>query len=272
MIVTARARTASRRVERGVEPREVGVAPQQRDGLERGGRAGPRDPAGSGRARPCPSRSPGAIGSPSKRSRTACHARSPTTRPPGGASDCIRLAVFTTSPATASPTCGPVPNATTASPVSTATRIDASGSTEARISSTCARSASPARTARAGSSSCATGAPNTPIAASPMNLSSVPPCVSIAAFAARWNGTSTRRTSSGSALSLRCVNPTRSANRIVTWRTSSADRRDVERRCRTTCRTGRHRGSSPRTRDRCDPRAECRGARASATANGPPWC
>ena len=149
----------------------------------------------------------------SNRSRTARHVSSPITRSPGGATDCIRLAVLTTSPATASPTCGPCPAVTTASPVFTATRTDPCG--------TVARRSKAARTARSGSSSCATGAPNTPIAASPMNLSSVPPNRSIAAFAAVWKGISVRRTSSGSASSDRSVNPTRSANRTVTTRRSS---------------------------------------------------
>ncbi len=54
-----------------------------------------------------------------------------------------------------------------------------------------------------------------------MNLSSVPPNRSIAAFAAVWKGISVRRTSSGSASSDRSVNPTRSANRTVTTRRSS---------------------------------------------------
>ena len=63
-----------------------------------------------------------------KRSRTERHVSSPITSPSRGATACIRLAVFTTSPATASPTCGPSPNATTASPVFTATRTATSGS------------------------------------------------------------------------------------------------------------------------------------------------
>ncbi len=74
-------------------------------------------------------------------------------------------AVFTTSPATRSPICGPSPKVTSASPVCTAIR------TGRLPSVTRSRMASAARTARSGSSSWAIGAPNTPIAASPMNLS-----------------------------------------------------------------------------------------------------
>ena len=123
--------------------------------------------------------------------------------------------MFTTSPATFSPTCGPVANVTTASPVFTAARTGIS------ISEVRAWIANAARTARSASSSWATGAPNTPIAASPMNLSSAPPNRSISSFAIAWNGISVRRTSSGSAWSERDVNPARSANRIETTRRSS---------------------------------------------------
>ena len=157
----------------------------------------------------------------SNRPRTARSVSSPITTASRGASDCIREVVFTTSPATASPTWGPEPNETTASPVFTATRTAMSGSSRRR-SSIVSRIRSAARTARTGSSSCATGAPNTPITASPMNLSSVPPNRSRSSFTRRWNGTRVRRTSSGSARSERSVNPTRSANTIVTVRRSSA--------------------------------------------------
>ena len=123
--------------------------------------------------------------------------------------------MLTTSPATFSPTCGPVANVTTASPVFTAAR------TGTAISAVRAWIANAARTARSASSSWATGAPNTPIAASPMNLSSVPPKRSISSFAIAWNGINVRRTSSGSAWSDRDVNPARSAKRIETTRRSS---------------------------------------------------
>ena len=122
---------------------------------------------------------------------------------------------MTTSPATFSPTCGPVANVTTASPVLTAAR------TGIAISAARAWIASAARTARSASSSWATGAPNTPMAASPMNLSSAPPKRSISSFASAWNGINVRRTSSGSAWSDRDVNPARSAKRIETTRRSS---------------------------------------------------
>jgi hypothetical protein len=55
-----------------------------------------------------------------------------------------------------------------------------------------------------------------------MNLSSVPPRASISRFTAAWNGTSRALTSSGSARSELEVNPTRSQNRTVTTRRSSA--------------------------------------------------
>ena len=153
-------------------------------------------------------------------------APSPTTTPPGGATDCRREAVFTTSPTTFSPICGPVASVTTASPVSTATRTWNARSGFARPSSPTRRwIASAARTARRGSSSCTAGTPNTPIAASPMNLSSVPPWRSISSTAIRWNGTRVPRTSSGSAWSERAVNPTRSANSTETTRRSSRRRR-----------------------------------------------
>ena len=155
-----------------------------------------------------------------KTPRTRVAVASPTTTDPLGASDCIRDAVFTTSPATASPTWGPEPNATIASPVFTATRTASSGSTRRR-SSIDSRIRSPARTARTGSSSWAMGAPNTPMAASPMNLSRVPPNRSMSAFTRVWKGTRIRRTSSGSARSDRSVKPTRSTNRTETTRRSS---------------------------------------------------
>ena len=67
-----------------------------------------------------------------------------------------------------------------ASPVFTATRTwRSSRGSRAFISSTAWRTRSAARTARSGSSPCATGAPNTPITASPMNFSTVPPNDSI---------------------------------------------------------------------------------------------
>src|SRR5262245_51835243 len=133
----------------------------------------------------------------------------------------MRAAVLTTSPVTLSPIWGPAPNATTASPVAIPTRaaIAGPGAWSPRIPSWMA---SPARTARSGSSSCATGAPNTPSAASPTNLSSVPPNRSISSRSRAWYGRRVAFTSSGSARSARSVNPTRSQNRTLTIRRSSA--------------------------------------------------
>ena len=159
-------------------------------------------------------------GSVSKRCRTARKVASPITMESRGARHCIREVVLTTSPATASPTCGPVPKETTASPVLTAMRTAMVGSLR-RSSSIVRRICNAARTARTGSSSWAIGAPNTPITASPMNLSSVPPNRSRSLLTPAWKGTNVRRTSSGSARSERSVKPTRSTNRIVTTRRSS---------------------------------------------------
>jgi hypothetical protein len=97
---------------------------------------------------------------------------SPTRIPFTGAADCMRAAVFTTSPATMpSPSTGRAPRVTSASPVFTAIRTW-SGDPSC-VSSL--RMAMAERTARSGSSSCAMGAPKTAITASPMNFSTVPP-------------------------------------------------------------------------------------------------
>src|SRR4051794_399577 len=52
--------------------------------------------------------------------------------------------------------------------------------------------------------------------APPMNFSSTPPYCSIHSFASRWYSWRTSRTSSGSALSARAVDPTRSMKRTET--------------------------------------------------------
>ena len=93
---------------------------------------------------------------------------------PGGASDCILDAVFTTSPATASPICGPAPESYDGFPA-----VHRDPDRQAEVVPAQAldrRRGSPGRMDGSyGSSSWATGAPKTPITASPMNLSSVPP-------------------------------------------------------------------------------------------------
>ena len=80
---------------------------------------------------------------------------------------------------------------------------------------------SAARTARSGSSSWATGAPKTAITASPMNFSTVPPRCSTFQRSRAWNGSRSRRTSSGSSRSASVVKPTRSAKSTVTVRRSA---------------------------------------------------
>ena len=99
---------------------------------------------------------------------------SPTSTPPGGASDCTREAVLTRSPATIP--CPWAPIVTAASPVITPARA-ATGVSSASpfIAATAATSSSAARTASSASCSWATGAPHTAITASPMNFSTVPP-------------------------------------------------------------------------------------------------
>jgi hypothetical protein len=99
---------------------------------------------------------------------------SPTRTEPGVATDWIRDAVFTRSPATI-----PwfwAPSETAASPVSTPARARRSGApTSSPRSLTNAVSSSAARTARSASSSCAIGDPQSAITASPMNFSTTPP-------------------------------------------------------------------------------------------------
>jgi hypothetical protein len=111
---------------------------------------------------------------------------SPTTTPPGGAMPWRREAVLTTSPTTVS-VWRSGPSLTSASPVLTPIRTDRASAGVASFSSAMASSMRRAqRTARSGSSSCATGAPNTAITASPMNLSSVPPSRSISPRSRTW--------------------------------------------------------------------------------------
>lgn len=99
-----------------------------------------------------------------------------TSTPPGGATDCIREAVLTTSPATmACPPSRAAATSTSASPVATPTRNRNSvlpvGAN--RVSTRC--SSRPARTQRSASVSVAIGAPKSAITASPMYFSTTPP-------------------------------------------------------------------------------------------------
>ncbi len=98
-------------------------------------------------------------------------------------------------------------------PIRTASSSVGSTSFRSAISS---RIRKAARTARSGSSPWATGAPNTPCTASPMNFSIVPPYACRAAVSRSKYGSIRARTSSGSAFSDAAVNPTRSQNRTVT--------------------------------------------------------
>ena len=99
---------------------------------------------------------------------------SPTKTEPAGATDWIRDAVFTRSPATMPWSWAP--SVTAASPVRTPARARRSGApTSAPMSLTRAVSSRAARTARSASSSCATGEPQSAITASPMNFSITPP-------------------------------------------------------------------------------------------------
>ncbi|HVG66096.1 MAG TPA: adenylate/guanylate cyclase domain-containing protein, partial [Actinomycetota bacterium] len=92
-----------------------------------------------------------------------------------------REAVLTTSPTTPS-VASPGARSTSASPVVMPTRTARSRAGRAWLSSAMAASMPRAqRTARSGSSSWATGAPNTAMTPSPMNLSRVPPRRSISA-------------------------------------------------------------------------------------------
>ena len=106
-------------------------------------------------------------------SSVALRVSSPTSTAPGGATDWIREAVFTMSPATMP--WSVASSVTAASPVSTPARARRPGAPTSEPSATTASTRSrAARTARSGSSSRATGVPHTAITASPMNFSTVP--------------------------------------------------------------------------------------------------
>jgi len=78
-------------------------------------------------------------------------------------------------PARRPPNPADTPNRTNASPVLIPTRNRNGSPPTACNSEAPSTIRNPARTARSGSSSCATGAPNTPTTASPMNFSITPP-------------------------------------------------------------------------------------------------
>jgi hypothetical protein len=131
--------------------------------------------------------------------------------------------VLITSPETIpSPDSGRAPRSTSASPVLTPIRTWSSSAGSASFSSAIASwMASAARTARSGSSSWETGAPNTATTASPMNFSTVPPNRSSSWRNRSWYGARIARTSSGSSVSARAVEPTMSAKTTVTTFRSS---------------------------------------------------
>src|SRR5690606_31394390 len=146
-----------------------------------------------------------------------------TSTPPGGARDCSRKAMFTTSPATlACPPSRAAARSTMASPVATPSRNRSppacSGAN--RASTRC--SSSPARTHRSGSVSVATGAPNSAITASPMYFSTTPPYCAMTRRVAEKKLVCTRRNSSGSVRSAYGVESTRSTKSTLTRRRSSS--------------------------------------------------
>ena len=140
--------------------------------------------------------------------RSSCHRKSncvaryvdsATTMPSGGAVDCSREAVFTTSPVTRSPMRGP-----------RAERDDDLAGRDAhphgqrrrivrRRCCTSSRMRSAARIARSASSSWVTGAPKTPNTTLPTIFSTVPPNPSIWRRSSSWKGRSLAVKSSGSA-------------------------------------------------------------------------
>ena len=82
--------------------------------------------------------------------------------------------------------------------------------------------ASAAATARSGSSSCATGAPNTAMVASPMCLSTEPPCSTISSSVRARKRSTMRRISSAPSVLDSSVKLQRSANSTATCRRSAS--------------------------------------------------
>ena len=85
--------------------------------------------------------------------------------------------------------------------------------------------ASAAATARSGSSSCATGAPNTAMVASPMCLSTEPPCSTISSSMRARKRSTMRRISSAPSVLDSSVKLQRSANSTATCRRSASGAR-----------------------------------------------
>src|SRR6266705_7980 len=146
---------------------------------------------------------------------------SPTNTEPGSATDWIRLAVLTRSPATMPSPCAA--RFTVASPVRTPALARRPGApTSAPSAETTSTRSIAARTARSASSSLATGVPHTAMRASPMNFSTVPPYREITVRQLSKYRDSRSRTSSESRDSESAVKPTRSANSTETRRRSVA--------------------------------------------------
>jgi hypothetical protein len=107
--------------------------------------------------------------------------RSPQSTCQGSAACWSRAAMFTASPVTRKSPAASSWDATT-SPVFRPRRRG-SRSPSLESARTRSRSSSPAEIARSASSPCATGSPKTAITESPMNFSTVPPCVATTSFA-----------------------------------------------------------------------------------------
>ena len=106
---------------------------------------------------------------------------------------------------------------------------------------------SAARIARSGSSGCSSGAPHCAITASPMNLSSVPPCRNTQSTIALRNSETVSATTSGAAPAAKRVKPRRSPNSTVTRRLSPPGRRfSVDRAMRAATGGAKKRSKLPR--------------------------
>ena len=146
---------------------------------------------------------------------------------PVGATPCRREAVFTTSPVTLSPICGPSPNATSASPVLTADPDGAAPGRAARRSAPRCRRRIRKRGAHRALGVVLVGHrgaehPQDGVADELVHRAAE--VFDLVASASAWYGRRIALTSSGSAWSDRSVNPTRSQNRTVTtFRSSPVD-------------------------------------------------
>ena len=150
-------------------------------------------------------RDEGVTGSVLTASRTSRSVCSPIRTSPAEAACSRRAATFTASPVTS---VSPAPDTT--SPVLSPIR------TSSPRRPTTSRISAAARTARSASSSCTCGSPNTAIAASPTNFSTVPPWRSRIVRRSAWYPSMISRSTSGSLCSPSAVEPTRSQKTTVT--------------------------------------------------------